>query len=94
MDISLNSLKKPISHFLNRYHVVIFVVTILGGLGAAIFLLYGTVALSSESNGYVSSAGSTTFDKQTIDRVNQLKSRDQNKTSIDFGKGRTNPFVE
>lgn len=94
MDISLDSIKKPLGHILRRYHVVLFVVLVIGGLGAAILILNNTINQSGLDDGYVSTANSTTFDKATIERVNQLKSRDQNSETIDFSKGRTNPFVE
>lgn len=94
MDISLTSLTKSLSHVFKRYHVIIYVLVILGGLGAAIFTLNATVNLSGESGDYVSNANNTRFDAATIERINQLRSVDQENTSINFNNGRTNPFVE
>ena len=94
MDISLITIKRSITTFLKRYHIVLFVVIVLGGLGSAVLLLNNTVNLSGESNGYISTANSTSFDQATINRINQLKSPDQNNSALDLTKGRTNPFVE
>ena len=94
MDISLTAINKSIAHVLARYHVVLYVLVVLGGLGAAVFTLNTTINSSSESGTYVSSSNNTSFDKATIERVNKLKSVDQNQSSIDFKNGRTNPFVE
>lgn len=94
MDISLDSIKKPLINLLKRYHIILFVVLVIGGLGAAVLLLNNTISKSGQDSGYVSNANSTGFDKDTIERVNQLKSRDQNNNTINFDKGRTNPFVE
>lgn len=95
MEISFTDIKKAISRFLHRYHVVVFTVVILGGLAAAVFVFNNIIAQSSGTDtGYTSSANDTTFDKATIDRINQLKTSSDPEDKIDFSNGRTNPFVE
>jgi hypothetical protein len=92
--LSFTSIKKAFIKFLHRFHVVLFVVIVLGGTAMVIFILNGIVIRSSESDGYTSNTNNTTFDKTTIQRIEELKTRDQTDDSANLPSGRTNPFVE
>lgn len=94
MDISLSQLKSTSLIILRRYHVVIYALIVAGSLGFAVLSLNNIVGTSAESDGYVSSTNNTQFDTRTIQRINELKSREQNNGSIDLSGGRSNPFVE
>ena len=93
MEISLSSIKKSASAFLHRYHVVVFVVTILGGLVIVVLLLNGIIAHSGLVGNFSPTTGSS-CDMQTIERIENLKTRDEKSDPIDLSSGRTNPFVE
>lgn len=93
-NLSLTSIKKALITFLHRFHVVLFVVIVLGGTAMVIFILNGIVIRSSESDGYTSNTNNTTFDQATIQRIEELKTRDQTDDSASLPSGRTNPFVE
>lgn len=93
MEISLTSIKKSASAILHRYHVVLFVVTILGGLVIVVLLLNGIIAKSGQVGEYTPTNASS-FDTQTIQRIEQLKTRSEKTDPIDLSSGRTNPFVE
>jgi hypothetical protein len=97
MDINLNlsfaTIKKSIAAILHRYHLVLFVVVILGGLAVVIFFLNNILIRSSESDGYTSNTNNLTFDETTIDRIKQLKTSNQTESQLDLN-GRSNPFVE
>lgn len=94
MEISLASIKKGFTHFIGRFHVVIFVIVVLGGLTVIIFLLNNVILTSSDSTGYTPTGVSADFDQTTIDRIEQLKTRTETSGQLDLSKGRTNPFVE
>lgn len=94
MNILIAPIKKMIAHFLERFHVVIFVIIITSGLGAIILLLNNIILISSESGDYTSTSNDASFDQATIDRIKQLKTRDEASGQLDLSKGRTNPFVE
>jgi hypothetical protein len=94
MDISLTSIKKPIVDLLHRFHFIIFVVVVFGGLAVVVFTLNGIVIQSGESNGYASSSNNATFDQATIDRIKQLRTSSEGGSQLDFANGRYNPFVE
>lgn len=92
-DLSLTGIKQGFAHVLGRYHIVIFVIVVLGGLAAAIFSLNNTLNASSKDTDYSPSLSSS-FDQQTIKRINQLKTTDESSSPLDLSHGRTNPFVE
>ncbi len=94
MNISFLSIRKSIAHFVGRYHVVLFVVVVLGGLSLVILRLNNVIVSSAESDGYAPKSSNATFDQATIDRIKQLKTRDEAGAQLDLSKGRTNPFVE
>mgnify|MGYP001075112323 CR=1 FL=1 len=94
ISLSLPAIKKSFFAFLHRYHVVLFVVIVLGSLGAVILLLNNSIIASTESNDYTPQTTSTTFDEATMKRIEELKTRDQN-TDLTIPAGRrSNPFVE
>lgn len=94
MNVSLDSVKKLITAFLHRFHIVIFVIVTLGGLALVIFLLNNTIVMSSQSNGYTPTANDASFDQTTIKKIQDLKTASQSTGPIDLSNGRSNPFVE
>lgn len=102
MDITTNSITKPISQFLHRFHVIIFVVVVLGAVGAGIFLTYQHVISVDDSKGYTAQANNITFDAATREQLAELKSPQSRAAGGENANaprdlptdGRTNPFVE
>ena len=94
MEISLSPMKKSITSFFARYHVVVFSVIVIGGLAAVILILSSIIQSSTQTTDYSPKANNASFDEATIDRVNQLKSRDETAGELVFPDGRINPFVE
>lgn len=93
MNISLTTIKKQIALLLGRYHLVIFVTVVVGTLMVVVLMLNSIITASGEAGDYVPEGISTSFDQETIDRIEQLKTRDE-KAVLDVGSGRSNPFVE
>lgn len=91
MNISLGSINTLFVTLLRRYHVIIFTIIIIGGLGLAIYLLSGIVN-QPIANG--STPAASTFDKTTIEKIQQLKTTADSVAPLDGSKGRVNPFVE
>jgi len=90
-DLSFQQLVRNYSHFMHRYHVVIFTIFVLGGLSVATYLLYQATTSAQASS---DQSASTNFDKTTIDRISQLHSADDTPTPLNLPSGRTNPFQE
>ena len=82
----------PLWNFLHRYHVILFVVIVLGSLAVATFFLYRTIIESSDTSNAAITSG---FDQETIKKIEQLKSIDeQEASSATAPKSSRNPFVE
>ena len=85
---------KTISNFLNRFHLVLFIVVVMLSLSVAVILLYSIVGKASGAESTALNGNGNAFDQATIDRIEQLKTSDQPSTPLDFSKGRINPFNE
>ncbi len=95
LSISPAAIKKGLVLFLHRFHVVIFVIVVLGGVAGSVLVLNGIVIRSSDTSGETSTNNTANFNQETIKRIEELKTRDQSAgSSLDLSKGRTNPFVE
>ena len=95
MQISIASIKQVFAKFLRRYHVILFVVVVVGGLSGAIFLLNNVLILSDQSNDYTSQINKTTFDADTIKKLKMLKTSGEQTSKLDLSGGRRiNPFIE
>lgn len=92
-SISPQAIKKQFNKFLHRFHVVLFVIIVVGGSAVVVFMLNRVVVRSGESDGYTPNTNNATFDQATIKRIEELKTRDQNAPNTLPG-GRINPFVE
>ncbi len=90
-DISFNpqQISRSISRFMHRYHVILFVLLVVGGMSAATFVLYQTVAASQSAE---ATAPNTSFDQQTIEKIKGLRSADDASSPLVLPPGRTNPF--
>ena len=87
-----NQLLAPLWKILHRYHFIIFVVVVFGSLSIATLFLYTTIIKSSE---IAPSTTSSTFDQETIDKVNELKTaEEQNTTPKDPPMSTRHPFYE
>jgi hypothetical protein len=74
--------------------VVIFAVTICGGLAVAVYLLMNIMNSSSAPEGYVPPSANMSFDTQTIERVEQLRPLSISPSAPNLGPGRTDPFPQ
>jgi hypothetical protein len=97
-DINLNispaAIKNAFFSFLRRFHVVLFVVLVLGGLAISVFILNTIIIASGDTSQFSSEGATQSFDQATIKRIDELKTRDQSGDTLTLPPGRVNPFVE
>lgn len=93
-NITTNNVFKSIGIAIERFHMTLFIIIIVGGLVAAVMVLNGILQQSSDTNGYTSNLGINGFDQTTINRLNQLHTSDEAPTAITLPSGRINPFSE
>ena len=89
-DISTQQLGKALSHFLHRYHVILFVLSVIGGLALATFMINQSI---NERAAEQPPAGIDKFDTATIDKINKLNRSSTEATPFVLPAGRTNPFM-
>lgn len=90
---SVSQLGSIVAHFIGRYHVIIFSLTVVIGVSAAVLLLNGLIELSSGTDHPVSTTQA--FDRETIEKIDNLTPANQTQgSSLSLPSGRINPFVE
>ena len=89
-SISLSALARSIPHFLHRFHVMIFVLFVVGGLSVVTLLLNFVVTNRTASTGTDSSQSN--FDTTTIEKVRSLQDANGGTSTLPNSEGRTNPF--
>ncbi len=91
-DIDIKALFGGIPRFIHRYHVIAFVLFVLGGLSVATFFLY---AAATESQAVEpTSSVQTKFDEKTITKIEGLRSNSDDLKLLEMPNGRYNPFKE
>ena len=93
LSIDIPAIGKGITRFLYRFHFVLFIVVVLGGLAVVILLLNQTLTRASDTNN-AAPITLTPFDRQTIDMLNQLNTSSGETRDLEFPDGRINPFSE
>lgn len=84
---------RGVANFFDRYHAVLFVVTVFGGLAVAIYLLSTLVSGPSPLDDLTNTpSAESTFDSETIERVNQLQPLSDSPRSPEIPSGRIDPF--
>lgn len=94
MNLSLTAVKKSFAAFLRRFHVTLFVLVVFGGLAIVVFMLNSIIVRSTDTSGYTPETPSASFDQETIQRIEDLQTRDQSGNTLQLPSGRTNPFIE
>lgn len=99
MNINTQSIIQSITHFLHRFHLIVFVVIVLGALSAGIYITYQKIILSEDTAGYTSPANNINFDEATRNKLSELRPADYYLSNPDEQRnistiGRTNPFIE
>ena len=93
MKISAETILSPISHFLKRFHVMLFTTTVVVGTAIAVWFLLGAVNTSSKPSGnaVVSPTG---FDKETIEKLDRLTNQSDPNGPLNIPDGRINPLSQ
>jgi hypothetical protein len=94
ISISFTSIRRVFVSFLRRFHIVLFVTIVFGCLAIAVLMLYTTILASGDPKDYTPNTTNTSFDEETLKRVEELKTRDETASEPAFPSGRINPFIE
>lgn len=94
VTFALTAVKQAFFKFLRRFHVIIFVLIVFGGLAIIVLMLNTIIVDSTNNDGYIPDTPNANFDQATIDRIEELKTRDQSDQPFTIPPGRSNPFAE
>lgn len=89
---SLTAISARLGTFFHRYGVFVFFLVIASGLITALILLNVVITKTDDAEGYVSNVNNLSFDKETIEKIKELRTSDQETKKIDTGTGRLLPF--
>lgn len=93
-NLSLSSLFKPIGNVIGRFHMTLFIVFIVAGLGAAVLFLTNILNDSSTGDGYTSPINAGSIDQATLERIQELHTSQEGASTLRLPEGRVNPFSE
>lgn len=91
---STDQILRKLYKFTHRYHLVIFVVLVIGGMIIVMFMLNNTIQSSTDTNHIDETPVQTGFDQETIEKLESLKMNSGASEPLKFPSGRINPFVE
>lgn len=90
---SITEIGTLVRKFLQRFHVMIYTLTVLVGLAIAILLLSQVLGTASDTSAAPLTTTPRQFDKKTMQQIETLNRANEGK-DIAFPRGRVNPFVE
>jgi len=90
----INKYQQTLLAFLRRYNLVIFIVVVFLLLTVAVLILSNVAAKAGGTDVPPQSGVSTSFDQETIDRIEKLKTSDQPSDPLNLSQGRIDPFSE
>lgn len=93
MNNSIGHIFKPVIDTFKRLNLIIFIVTIVGGLIFAVITLTN-ILQQPTSDSKKASSTSETLDQATVNRLNKLKPSSENLSTQSLPSGRLNPFTE
>jgi hypothetical protein len=93
-NITLSSLFKPIIPLFRKYHITIFIVFVVAGLGYAVFTFTNLLGATSTDATYTSPISAGTIDQATLNRIKALHTSDEATPALVTPPGRINPFTE
>ncbi len=90
--LSLTQARQFFARILNRFHVLIFTLTVIIGVSIAIFMLYGLMSDPSEQLD-ISQTENISFDQETIERIENFNTSSSTEDTFNLPPGRINPLV-
>ncbi len=91
-SLDLTQAFRPFATFMKKHHVVIFSLTVVIGVAAALYLFNNLLVMSSPEK--LPTQSSSEFDQSTIDQIDGLNRAGDGTADFTLPPGRTNPFSE
>lgn len=84
---------RPLGHFFQRFHLILFFILVSGLVAAAVILINNALTEPSQEE-YTSTINAGSIDQATLERVQSLHSSTQSTAAPELPAGRINPFAE
>lgn len=91
---SIAQLGEMMGHFFRRYHVILFSLTIVISVSAAVMMLNNLLVISGASTGSETNIQASGFDQKTIDKIENFTTASDSPRPFSLPAGRVNPLVE
>ena len=92
-SISISQISDGMVDFIRRFHLLIYTLTVVIGVAVAVFQLNGLITEQSPAGNGGDTAASS-FDKETIDRINKFNTANSDQDTFSLPSGRINPLVD
>ena len=92
-SISISQISDGVVNFIRRFHLLIYTLTVVIGVAVAVFQLNGLITEQSPAGNGGDTAASS-FDKDTIDRINNFNTANSDQDTFSLPSGRINPLVD
>lgn len=92
---SVQQLGETLGCFFRRYHVILFSLTIVIGVSAAVFMLNNLLVISARpTTEGEASVPSISFDQETIKAIEEFSTSADSPEPFNLPSGRINPLVD
>lgn len=93
-NLSLDTIRSGFSAFFGRFHLVLYVIVVGGGLAVAVFFIYQIIIQATDIS-IADSQPVSTFDQATIEKLESLNASADNIKPLELPENqRVNPFVD
>ena len=89
-SMTLTQFGELASRFLHRFHVIMFVVLVVGGLSLVTLFLNQAITKPASD---LTTPGNQSFDEATMKKINNLRTTND-QANLTLPAGRSNPFVK
>lgn len=89
----LKLVTRAFSHFVSRFHVILYTLTIVAGVSIAVFMLNNLISISQNTDA-VSTPSLTIAEEETMKRIDNFHISGSEQDNFSLPPGRVNPFVE
>lgn len=91
VSLSLDQIKRLLGLILNRFHLLIFCLTVIIGVSVAILMFSGLLSSSDEIDS--AQTQNINFDEETIERIENFNTSTSEEDTFSLPPGRINPLV-
>lgn len=94
VSLPIGRIPDILSGYIKRFHVTIYTLTVVIGVSVAMFMLNGLVFQHDTTDETTAPTATTSFDQDTIERINNFNTSSSGDDNFSLPPGRVNPLVD